>query len=484
MQNLLSNPQLFQEKCYLNGNWVDSEAQPPIRVINPATQETIGTVPNMGADQTRETIIDAEKAQEIWRKKTAKERAKILMRFHDLMIEHQEDLAIIMTTEQGKPLTESRGEIIYGASFLEWFAEEGKRIYGDIIPTFAADKRILVYKQPIGVVGAITPWNFPSAMITRKCAPALAAGCSIIIKPAESTPFSALALAVLAEQAGIPPGVFNVITGGAHEIGEELTQNKTVKKISFTGSTEVGKHLMRECADTVKKISLELGGHAPFIVFPDADIDEAVQGAIMSKYRNSGQTCVCTNRFYIHDDVYDEFARKFADAASKLKVNNGMSEDSQQGPLINEEAIKKVEEHIQDAKNAGARILTGGQRHELGGTFFEPTVLAQVTPLMKICHEETFGPVAPLIRFKSEKEVIELANSTPYGLAAYFYAKDMSQIIRVSEKLEFGMVGVNTGILSTEVAPFGGIKESGFGREGSKYGIEEYVQTKYTLLSL
>lgn len=482
MQDRLQNAHLFREKAYVNGCWVDASDQQTVEVRNPANQEVLGTVPKLSNLDVAKAIDEADKAQIMWAKKTAKERAVILRKLYDLMIDHKDDLGTILTLEQGKPLAEAKGEILYAASFFEWFAEEGKRVYGDIIPTFANDKRVMVLKQPIGVVGSITPWNFPSAMITRKCAPALAAGCSIIIKPAAETPYSALALAVLAEKAGVPAGVLNVVTGDAKEIGGELTSNDLVRKISFTGSTEVGRLLMRQCSDSIKKLSLELGGHAPFIVFEDADIDSAIEGAILSKYRNSGQTCVCANRFYIHEDVYSEFTQKFSEAVKNLHVGSGMDTDVQQGPLISDDAVAKVDEHVQDAIQNGATLLTGGKPHILGGYFYEPTVLGDITPLMKISNEETFGPVAGLTKFKSEKEVIELANSSDYGLAAYFYGKEMAKIWRVAEALEYGIIGVNSGIISTEVAPFGGIKQSGIGREGSKYGIDDYLEIKYVLL--
>jgi succinate-semialdehyde dehydrogenase/glutarate-semialdehyde dehydrogenase len=433
----------------------------------------------MGATETRRAIEAANAAWPAWRALTAGARARILRRWFDLIVENQEDLAVLMTSEQGKPLAEARGEVLYAASFIEWFAEEGKRIYGDVIPPHLADKRIVVTKEPIGVCGAITPWNFPSAMITRKAGPALAAGCPMVLKPASQTPYSALALAVLAERAGVPAGVFNVVTGSATAIGGELTANPIVRKLSFTGSTETGIKLMAQCAPTLKKLSLELGGNAPFIVFDDADLDAAVQGALASKYRNTGQTCVCANRLLVQDGVYERFAAKLAEAVSQLKVGPGLAEGTNQGPLIDENAVRKVEEHIADAVSKGARILTGGKRHPLGGTFFEPTILADVTPQMKVAREETFGPVAPLFRFHTEEEAIRMANDTEFGLAAYFYTESSSRVWRVGGALEYGIVGINTGLISTEVAPFGGMKASGIGREGSKYGIEEYVEIKY-----
>ena len=475
----LSDPGLFRQQGYVDGAWIDADSGETIEVTNPATGETLGQVPKMGAAETRRAIEAAEAAWPAWRAKTAKERAQILRRWFDLMMEHQEDLAILMTMEQGKPLTESRGEIAYGASFVEWFAEEAKRIYGDVIPGHQPDKRIVVLKQPVGVVAAITPWNFPNAMITRKAAPALAAGCPIVLKPASQTPFSALALAELGERAGLPTGIFSIVTGSAREIGGEMTGNPIVRKVTFTGSTEVGKLLMQQSAETVKKVSMELGGNAPFLVFDDADLDAAVEGAMMSKFRNTGQTCVCANRIYVQDSVYDAFAAKLAEKVRGLKVGYGLEEGVSQGPLIDMAAIEKVEEHVADATGKGARVAAGGQRHDLGGTFFQPTLLTEVTTDMKVTKEETFGPVAPLFRFTTEEEGIALANDTEFGLASYFYARDMSRIWRVGEGLESGIVGINTGIISTEVAPFGGVKESGVGREGSKYGIDDYLEIKY-----
>jgi succinate-semialdehyde dehydrogenase/glutarate-semialdehyde dehydrogenase len=474
----LTDPRLFRQACYIDGQWVQRIGS-EIRVDDPATGEVIGTVPNMGGKETRQAIDAAATAFDSWRKRTAKDRAVILRRWFDLMIANQEDLACLMTTEQGKPLAESRAEVAYAASFLEWFAEEAKRVYGDTIPAHQTGKRIVVLKEPVGVVACITPWNFPLAMITRKAGPALAAGCTVVLKPAEQTPFSALALAELAERAGVPKGVFNVITGAPIEIGAELTSNPKVRKLSFTGSTEVGKLLMAQCAGTVKKLSLELGGNAPFIVFDDADLDAAVEGAIASKYRNTGQTCVCTNRFFVQDGVYDAFAERLVAAVKKLKPAPGFDPEATQGPLIDDNAVGKVEDHIRDATANGARVLVGGKRHVLGGRFFEPTVITEATQEMLLAREETFGPVAPLFRFKKEHDAIALANNTEFGLAGYFYSRDIARVWRVAEALECGMVGINTGLISTEVAPFGGVKESGLGREGSKYGIDEYVEIKY-----
>jgi len=478
LQNL-KDPTLLQTRAYVAGQWHQADDDSTFDVVNPATGERIAKVPRMGATETRRAIDAANAAWPAWRAKTGKDRAKILRTWHDLMLANADDLALILTTEQGKPLAEAKGEIVYAASFLEWFAEEGKRVYGDTIPTPAPDKRIVVTKEPIGVCAAITPWNFPAAMITRKVGPALAAGCPIIVKPAEATPLSALALAVLAERAGVPAGIFSVLTGDPKAIGAEMTGNPVVRKLSFTGSTPVGRLLMAQCAPTVKKVSLELGGNAPFIVFDDADLDEAVAGAIASKYRNSGQTCVCTNRFYVHDRVYDAFAAKLRDAVAGLKVGMGTDAGVTQGPLINEAAVLKVESHIEDALAKGARVVTGGKRHALGHGFFEPTILADVTPAMKVARDETFGPLAPLFRFSSDEEVIRLANDTEFGLAAYFYSRDIGRVWRVAEALEYGMVGINTGLISNEVAPFGGVKQSGLGREGSHYGIDDYVVIKY-----
>lgn len=475
----LKDPSLFRTQAYIDGRWADADDGAVLTVRNPADGSVLGTVPKMGATETRRAIEAANAAWPAWRALTAGARARILRRWFDLIVENQEDLAVLMTSEQGKPLAEARGEVLYAASFIEWFAEEGKRIYGDVIPPHLADKRIVVTKEPIGVCGAITPWNFPSAMITRKAGPALAAGCPMVLKPASQTPYSALALAVLAERAGVPAGVFNVVTGSATAIGGELTANPIVRKLSFTGSTEIGIKLMAQCAPTLKKLSLELGGNAPFIVFDDANLDAAVEGALASKYRNTGQTCVCANRLLVQDGVYERFATKLAEAVSQLKVGPGLAEGTNQGPLIDENAVRKVEEHIADAVSKGARILTGGKRHPLGGTFFEPTILADVTPQMKVAREETFGPVAPLFRFHTEEEAIRMANDTEFGLAAYFYTESSSRVWRVGGALEYGIVGINTGLISTEVAPFGGMKASGIGREGSKYGIEEYVEIKY-----
>ena len=448
-------------------------------MVNPADGQVIGTVPAFSAAETRAAIEAANRAFPAWRAKTAKERAQILRKWYDLMMANQEDLAIIMTAEQGKPMAESRGEIGYGGSFIEWFAEEGKPAYGDVIPPHLSDRRIVVTKEPVGVVAMITPWNFPNAMITRKAGPALAAGCTVVARPATATPFSALALCELGERAGIPPGVFNVITGPSGDVGGELTANPIVRKLSFTGSTEVGKILLEQCAHTVKKVSMELGGNAPFIVFDDADMDSAVIGAIASKYRNTGQTCVCANRFLVQSGVYDTFAERLAEASSKLVVGPGLEGETQQGPLIDEAAVAKVEEHIQDAVDKGATVIQGGKRHPLGGNFFEPTVIANVNTQMKVAREETFGPLAPLFRFETDDEAVQLANDTEFGLAAYFYSRDIGRIWRVAEQLEYGIVGINTGIISTEVAPFGGMKESGIGREGSHYGLDEFMEVKY-----
>ena len=475
----LQDRDLFRQQCYIDGAWADADSGATIDVTNPATGEVLGTIPKMGADETRRAIEAANAAWPAWRAMTAKARAVILRKFFELIMANQEDLAQLMTAEQGKPLAESRGEIAYAASFIEWFAEEGKRAYGDVIPPTFSDRRILVIKEPVGVVASITPWNFPTAMITRKVGPALAAGCTVVAKPATATPFSALALAELAERAGIPAGVMNIVTGSAGAIGSEMTSNPIVRKLTFTGSTEIGKMLMAQCAATVKKVSMELGGHAPFIVFADAQIDAAVAGAMASKFRNMGQTSVCANRFLVQDGVYDEFAEKFAAAARAMKIGNGADDGVQQGPLIDMAAVEKVEEHIGDALAKGARTLAGGERHELGGTFFQPTVLADVNTQMKIATEETFGPVAPLFRFETEDQAIALANDTQYGLCAYFYSRDVGRIWRVAEALEYGIVGINEGIISTEVAPFGGVKESGVGREGAHYGLDEYLEVKY-----
>ncbi len=477
----LKDPSLLKQQCYLNGEWVSGSDT--INVTNPATGEVIGTIPHLGQAETAKAIADANAAWPAWRKKTAKERSAILRKWFNLMIENQDDLAMILTAEQGKPLAEAKGEIAYGASYIEWFAEEGKRVYGENIPSHMADRRIMITKEPIGVCVAITPWNFPNAMITRKAAPAMAAGCPMIVRPADLTPFSALAMAELAHRAGVPAGVFQVITGKSRVIGAEFTSNPTVRKLTFTGSTEVGRVLMEQCAPTVKKVSMELGGNAPFIVFDDADLDAAVDGAIASKYRNAGQTCVCANRLYVQDAVYDAFAEKLAIAVGKLKVGNGVEDGVTQGPMIDEKSMEKVEEHIADAVAKGASIKLGGKRHALGHSFFEPTILTNVTQNMAVAREETFGPMAPLFRFSTEEEVIGYANDTEFGLASYFFSRDIGRIFRVSEALEYGMVGVNSGLISTEIAPFGGVKQSGLGREGSKYGIEDYMTIKYTCLA-
>jgi succinate-semialdehyde dehydrogenase/glutarate-semialdehyde dehydrogenase len=478
----LQDPSLFRQANCIDGKWVQAASGETIVVRNPATGEAIGEVPALSAAETRAAIEAADRALAGWSAMLAKDRAAILRKLNDLMLANAEDLGVIMTAEQGKPLAEAKGEIAYAASFIEWFAEEGKRIYGDTIPQNAKGRRILVLKQPIGVFAAITPWNFPAAMITRKAGPGWAAGCTGVIRPASQTPFSALALGVLAERAGMPAGVCNVITGPAGEMGGELTSNPLVKKLSFTGSTEVGAKLLAQCAPTIKKTSMELGGNAPFIVFDDADLDAAVVGAMASKYRNAGQTCVCANRILVQDGVYDAFAAKLKVAVEALKVGNGMDAGVTQGPLINADAVKKVEEHIADAVKRGASIVTGGQRHAIGGNFFQPTILANVPNSADIFREETFGPVAPLFRFKTEEEAIRMSNDTEFGLAAYFYARDVGRIFRVAEGLEYGIVGINEGIISTEVAPFGGMKSSGLGREGSKYGIEDYLEIKYLAL--
>tara|TARA_B110000858_G_scaffold168333_1_gene196778 strand:+ start:863 stop:2320 length:1458 start_codon:yes stop_codon:yes gene_type:complete len=474
---------LYRDQCYINGEWIKANSNEIISVNNPASLEEIGTVPKCGKDEATLAIESAHQAFPEWKSKSAKERSIILRKWFDLINQNHEELAQIMTIEQGKPIKESRGEITYGASFIEWFAEEAKRVYGDTIPDPMTDRRIIVLKQPVGVVAAITPWNFPNAMITRKCAPALAAGCPVVIKPASQTPFSALALAALAEEAGFPKGTINIITGKASEIGDELSGNPIVKKLSFTGSTEIGKLLLQKCATTVKKVSMELGGHAPFIVFDDADIDEAVIGAMQSKFRNTGQTCVCANRLYVQEKVHDEFCKKFVEAVSNLKVGEGLDEEVASGPMIDEHSLAKVEEHVEDAVQTGAKVAIGGARHNLGKNFYQPTVLTDVSTKAKITFEETFGPVAPIYKFKDEKEVIELANNSPYGLASYFYSRDIGRIWRVSEGLEYGMVGVNTGITSKAEAPFGGIKESGLGREGSKYGMDDFLEIKYINMS-
>ncbi len=478
----LKNQALFRQQCYIDGVWADADSGETITVSNPANGEAVGTVPRMGADETRRAIEAAEAAFPAWRAKTAKERSDILRRWFELMMEHQDDLAQIMTLEQGKPFEEARGEIVYGASYVEWFSEEARRIYGDIIPPHQSDKRIVVLKEPVGVVAAVTPWNFPNAMITRKAAPALAAGCTMVCKPASETPLSALALAELAEQAGIPKGVFSVVTGAARAIGGEMTGNPIVKKLTFTGSTEIGKVLMEQCAGTVKKTSMELGGNAPFIVFNDADLDAAVEGALLSKYRNAGQTCVCANRLLVQSGVYEEFVEKLRAAVGAFKIGDGMSGGMDIGPLINMDAVAKMEEHIADATSKGARVVLGGSRHDLGHSFFEPTILADVPKSALVAKDETFGPLAPVFKFETEEEAIFMANDTEFGLASYFYTRDLGRAWRVSEGLEYGIVGLNTGLISTAVAPFGGVKESGSGREGSKYGIEDYVETKYVCM--
>jgi succinate-semialdehyde dehydrogenase / glutarate-semialdehyde dehydrogenase len=479
LKDQLNDASLLRHDAFIDGEWRQADDGATFDVIDPSNGESLGSVPMMGTAETRCAIEAANAAWPAWRAKTAKERAVIMRRWYDLMMENADDLARILTVEQGKPLAEAKGEIGYAASFIEWFAEEGKRVAGDTLATPAADKRIVVTKEPIGVCAAITPWNFPAAMITRKVAPALAAGCAMIVKPAEATPLSALALAELAHRAGVPAGVFSVVVGDPRAIGAEMTSNPIVRKLSFTGSTPVGRLLMSQCAPTVKKVSLELGGNAPFIVFDDADLDAAVEGALASKYRNAGQTCVCTNRFYVQDSVYDAFADKFAAAVGRIKVGHAFEAGVTQGPLINEAAIEKVEAHIADALDHGARVIAGGKRHAAGPLFFEPTVIDGVTASMRFASEETFGPVAPLFRFHEEREAIEAANATEFGLAAYFYSRDIGRVWRVSEALEYGMVGINTGLISNEVAPFGGIKQSGLGREGSKYGIEDYLEIKY-----
>jgi len=479
----MKNPELLRNACLIDGEWLAAAGAASIEVRNPAMGDLVGAVPDFGAAETRRAIDAAEKAFHPWRAKTAAERARILRRWFELMMENQEDLARLMTMEQGKPLAEARGEIAYAASFIEWFAEEARRVYGEVIPSPLADRRLIVLKQPVGVCAAITPWNFPAAMITRKAAPALAAGCTMVVKPAEQTPLSALALAWLAQQAGVPPGVLNVVTGEPRAIGGELTSNPKVLKLSFTGSTEVGRLLMAQCAPTIKKMSLELGGNAPFIVFDDADLDAAVAGAMASKYRNAGQTCVCTNRFLVQQGVHDAFAQKLAAAVAGLKVGNGLDDGVTQGPLIDGAGLAKVEELLADAVGQGARVLCGGKRHARGGTYFEPTVLAGATPAMRLAREEIFGPVAPIFSFRDEAEAVRMANDTEFGLAAYFYSRDIARAWRVGEALDYGMVGVNSGLISNEVAPFGGVKQSGLGREGSKYGIEEYLEIKYLAMA-
>lgn len=478
----LNDPALFRQECFLDGNWNSAANGATLEVSNPATGSQLGTVPDCGREETHLAIESAARALPAWAARTPKERSILLRRWFELILTHQSDLATLMTAEQGKPLLEAKGEIAYAASFIEWFAEEGKRIYGDVIPAHAADKRILVLRQPVGVVAAITPWNFPSAMITRKAGPALAAGCTFVCKPAPQTPYSALALAELADRAGFPKGVFNVITGSASAIGAEMTSNPTVRKLTFTGSTSVGKKLMAQCAGTLKKVSLELGGNAPFIVFDDADVDAAVQGAIASKFRNTGQTCVCTNRFLVQDGVYEEFARKLGAAVKRLRVGDGLAGETDQGPLIDTKALNKVEEHLADAIGKGARVVSGGKRHALGGTFYEPTVLIDATAKMQIAREETFGPVAPLFRFSTEAQAVAMANDTEFGLASYVYTRDLARSWRVAEALECGIVGLNTGLISTEIAPFGGVKQSGIGREGSKYGVLDYTELKYVCI--
>ncbi|MEH6460022.1 NADP-dependent succinate-semialdehyde dehydrogenase [Chitinimonas sp. JJ19] len=479
----LKDPSLLKQQCYIDGQWLDADSGEKIAVNNPATGEIIAHVPKMGTAETRRAIEAAERAWPAWRAKSAKERSTLLRKLYDLMLANQDDLAVILTTEQGKPLAEAKGEIAYAASFFEWFAEEAKRVYGETIPSPWADKRLLAIKQPIGVTAAVTPWNFPSAMITRKAGPALAAGCPMVIKPATQTPLSALAMAELAHRAGIPAGVFSVLTGSAKEIGGEMTASPIVRKLSFTGSTEIGRELMAACAPTIKKVSLELGGNAPFIVFDDADLDAAVEGAIASKYRNAGQTCVCANRLYVQAGVYEAFAEKLAAAVAKLKVGNGLEAGVTQGPMIDMKAVEKVEEHIADALAKGGKLVVGGKRHALGQSFFEPTIVSHVTADMKVAREETFGPLAPLFKFETEQEVIERANDTEFGLAAYFYSRDLGRVFRVAEALEYGMVGANAGLISTEVAPFGGVKQSGLGREGSRHGMEDYLEVKYLCLA-
>ena len=480
----LSNPSLFRQQCYINGEWCDAVSGTTIEVLNPATQKPIGNIPHMGTLEAQNAIAAAEKALPEWRALTAQERARKLLAWYQLILDNQEDLAQIMTAEQGKPLFESRGEIAFAASYLEWFAEEGKRIYGDVIPTNNKNRRLIVTKEPVGVCAAITPWNFPSAMITRKAAPALAAGCTMVLKPASQTPYSALALAALAEQAGIPAGVFNIVLGDASAIGHEMTSSPVVRKLSFTGSTPIGIKLLRQCADTVKKATMELGGNAPFIVFDDADIDAAVEGALIAKYRNAGQTCVCANRFYVQDGIYDAFVERFAEKVASLQVGHGTEAETVVGPMIDVKAVNNTKSLVEEAVQKGAKVLTGGQCHELGGAFFQPTLLGDVQTDMRIAREEIFGPVAPVFRFSSEEEVIQAANDTEFGLACYVYARDVGRIWKMSEALEYGMVGVNVGVVATEVAPFGGMKSSGMGREGSKYGIEDYIEIKYMCLGL
>ncbi|MFC5696708.1 NAD-dependent succinate-semialdehyde dehydrogenase [Pseudomonas sp. GCM10022186] len=480
----LVDTDLLRERCFIDGAWLSADSGQCIEVTNPSTGELLGTVPRMGAAETRQAVAAAEAALPEWRAKTAKERASLLKAWFDEIMRNQDDLALIMTAEQGKPLAESRGEIAFAAAYVEWFAEEGKRVYGDVIPSPNADRRLLVLKEPVGVCAAITPWNFPAAMITRKAAPALAAGCTMVLKPATQTPFSALALCALAERAGIPRGVLNVVTGDARAIGDELTANPAVRKLSFTGSTPIGIQLLRQSAETVKKVTLELGGNAPFIVFDDADVDAAVEGALIAKFRNSGQTCVCANRFLIQDGIYDEFVRKFAARVESLVVGDGQQDGVTTGPMIDGKAARGVECMIEEAKASGARVVTGGKRHELGEAFFEPTLLADVTAEMRVVREEIFGPVAPLMRFSTEEEAIRIANDTEFGLACYLYARDLGRVWRMSEALDYGMVGINVGVVATEVAPFGGVKSSGIGREGSKYGIEDYLEIKYLCMGI
>ncbi len=484
MKLTLKDQNLLRNQCFINGTWCNADTKKTIDVNNPATGELITTVPDMGAAETRRAIEAANAAQPLWRAKTASERSRILRKWYELIVENQEDLAMLMTNEQGKPLAEARGEITYAASFIEWFAEEAKRVYGDTIPSPRADARIVVVKEPIGVCVAITPWNFPAAMITRKAGAALAAGCTMVIKPATQTPLSALALVELASRAGVPSGVLSIVTGNPKDIGGEMTSNPLVRKLSFTGSTNIGIQLLKECAPTVKKTSMELGGNAPFIVFDDADVDAAVAGAMFSKFRNAGQTCVCANRILVQTGIYDIFAEKLAQAVEKLKVGNGLEKDTTQGPMIDEKAVKKVEEFIIDATDKGATIAIGGTRHALGGNFFAPTILTNVNKNMLVAKEEIFGPVAPLFKFNTETEAIQMANDTEFGLAAYFYSKDISRVWRVSEALEYGMLGINTGAISNEMSPFGGIKSSGLGREGSKYGIEDYLEIKYLCMGI
>jgi succinate-semialdehyde dehydrogenase/glutarate-semialdehyde dehydrogenase len=480
----MSYRDFLKDQCYIDGQWIDADGGGTLTVTDPATGEALGTVPKMGGAETKRAILAAQKAMPAWAALTAGARAKILRKFFDLMMANQDALGELLSREQGKPFAEAKGEIAYAAGFIEWFAEEGKRAYGEVIPAHAADRRIVTLRQPIGVVAAITPWNFPSAMITRKIGPALAAGCTVVLKPASQTPYSALALAVLAAEAGIPAGVFSVITGSARDIGAEMTSNPIVRKISFTGSTEIGRELMKQSSDTIKKLSLELGGNAPFLVFDDADVDAAVDGAMVSKFRNNGQTCVCTNRFYVQDDVYDEFARKLAERVGKMKIGDGMEPGVDVGPLIDMAAVEKVEEHLEDALAHGAKVVVGGKRDPRGGTFYQPTVLSDVTVDMKIASEETFGPLAGLIRFTDEAEAIAQANDSEFGLASYFYSRDLSRVWRVAEALEAGIVGINTGLISTEVAPFGGVKQSGLGREGSRHGLDDYMEIKYLCMGI